>query len=106
MPVPNNGTDHDRDSVDLARLSDPHLTGHGDCVGLVHALLERRVSDACDLVRGKFNTRQAGGTLEQLSADAAAWMGEVVHDLPPDAADRIRQAVLVVVEEEATNGQT
>ena len=106
MPVRNNGTEHDRDSVDLARLDDAQLTGHGDCVGLVHALLERRVSDACDLVRGKLNTRQAGGTLDQLAADVAAWMGEVVHDLPPDAADRIRQAVLVVVEEGATNGST
>ena len=100
MPTQNLGSEHDKDAVDLARLSDRELSSFQGCNSLIMALLERRISDCCDVARGKLHPQQAGGTLEQLSADAAAWIAEVAPDTPVDAAERIRLAVLEVVAEE------
>ena len=100
----NHWTEQDRDTVDLARLSDRELTRYGSCVEMIHHILRRRIGDACLLARGKVEARHVGGTVEELCKDAAAWICEVASDVPADAAQRLQDAVYFVVAQDAPGG--
>ena len=68
------------------------LTGAPEMSGLIHAILERRIGDACAVARNHLLPQRAGGTVRQLSEDAGAWLTEV-EPMPIDIVERLERAV-------------
>ena len=84
----NHWTEQDRDTVDLARLSDRELTRYGSCVEMIHHILRRRIGDAALVARGRMTPAQAGGTVKELcedSADGSARWRATSLPTPPSA---------------------
>ena len=87
MPLPRNndapaGVAVYQDDLDCA----PEISG------LIFAILERRIGDACNVAREQVLPQSVGGTVRQLVEDAALWLYEV-EDMPADLPERLEAAV-------------
>lgn len=85
------------DHIDLARLDDP-ITPADRSIRLVAEIVARRLGDAVSVIRGK-HPRRVGGTARELTADAAAWLCDLLDDPPDDLAARLLLAAHEVAQE-------
>ena len=95
---------NDGDGLDIpvilaARLADGERTGHEDLMSIIVYTICRRISDGCQIARGKLLPHKAGGNVKQLSEDCAAWLGEM-SDCSPDFAKHLEASIHEVAEED------
>ena len=85
------------DEIDLARLSD-NATPADRSVLLVAEIVVRRLADAVSVIQGK-HPRRVGGTARELTADAAAWLADLMDDPPSNLSERLLLAAHDVAKE-------
>ena len=92
------------DDIDLARLSD-NVTPADRSLALVAEIVVRRLADAVAVIQGK-HPRRVGGTARELTADAAAWLYDLLSDPPESLSERLLMAAHEVAGEIAGNNRS
>ena len=85
------------DDIDLARLDD-RITPADRSIRLVAEVVTRRLADAVNVIKGA-HPRKMGGTARELTADAAAWLYDVLDDPPENLSERLLMAAHEVASE-------